>query len=264
MQHDRRQSLAALRRRLEAGTAVYGVQHNSGSAAVIELLGALGVDFVIIDGEHSAYGLTEIEALLRATEVAGVCGLVRVEGNDPHQIARVLDAGAVGVLVPHVTSVDECRRAVAAARYRPVGRRGKSGMSRAADWATVDWDDYAAWANTEPLVVPIIEDVEAVPNLEEIVRVDGVAVVALGPGDLSQGYGEPTRGLRCEPVAAALDELLGHAREHGRHVMTIPAPDMSGEFVTELVARGVRLVWWGADLTHLAHGWRDAIGRVDT
>jgi 2-keto-3-deoxy-L-rhamnonate aldolase RhmA len=158
------------------------------------------------------------------------------------------------VLVPHVLDAVDCRHAIAAARYPPGGTRGKSASSRVAGWGSQDWAPYERWAQTEPLVIPIVEDPEAA--IEEIVSVDGLELVALGPGDLSAAYGEASLGLRSERVSAALDALVEACRPRGIAVMTIPTPDMDAALVRELHARGATVSWYGGDLNHVAHLFR--------
>ena len=219
---------------------------------MVELLGLTGWDFVIIDMEHAAYTIRDVEAFVRAAEAVELAAFVRVLVNDEKLVMQALDAGAVGVLVPHVTNAAACAHAVAAARLRPYGIRGKTTSSRAAGWGTLDWSTYADWTNSETLIVPIIEDPEGVDSIEEIVRVEGLELVALGPGDLAIGYGEPTRGIRSTRVSAALDRLIAACRPIGVSVMTIPTPDMSPALVEELARRGATVAWYGGDLDHLA------------
>lgn len=228
------------------------MQHSSRSAAVVELLGLTGWDFVLLDMEHAAATIADVEELVRAAESVGLAALVRVLENDGKLIMQALDAGALGVLVPHVRGAGECARALAAARFPPLGVRGKSAASRGAGWGTVEWSTYERWVATEPLVVPIIEDAEGVESIEEIVAVPGLELVALGPGDLSAAYGEAALGLRSPSVSAALDRLVAACGPLGIAVMTIPTPDMNAEQVGELAGKGARVAWYGGDLSHLA------------
>ena len=243
--------LEGLKRKLASGELVLGMQHSSASPAVIELLGLTGWDFAIIDLEHAAVTIAEVEQLLRAAEAVDLAGFLRVLRNDDRLTMQALDAGALGVLVPHVRDAQDCAAALAAARFPPVGVRGKTASSRAAGWGVLDWGDYERWANAEPLVIPIIEDPEAVEAVEEIVAVPGLELVALGPGDLSAAYGEAALGLRAPRVEAALDRLLAACRPRGIAVMTIPTPDLDPAFVAELTRRGAAVCWYGGDLHHL-------------
>ncbi len=248
--------LTRLKAKLRARELVLGMQHSSGSAAVLELLGRCGFDFVILDMEHTAYSIALVEDLVRAAEAVGLVALVRVLHGDAHLIMQALDTGAQGVLVPHIRTRAECEAVVAAKRFQPLGVRGKTSASRAAGWGTREWSEYEQWANEETLVVPIIEDREAVGALEEILSVPGLELVAVGPGDLSQSYGEPEQGLRARPVMEALERTIAYCEPRGIGVMTIPAPDMSAELVRELVQKGARVIWYGGDLNHMGEHFR--------
>jgi len=253
---NRVETLARLKEKLRAGGLVLGMQHSSGSAAVVELLGLTGWDFVIVDMEHAPVTIADVEALVRAAEAVELPAFVRLVSNDEKLIMQALDAGAVGLLVPHVVDAASCRHAVTAARYPPDGIRGKSASSRVAGWGSGDWDAYERWAKTEPLVIPIVEDPEAVEVVEDIVAVPGLELVALGPGDLSAAYGEASLGIRSGRVSEALDRLVAACRPRGIAVMTIPTPDMNAAHVVELRARGAAVSWYGGDLNHLARLFR--------
>jgi 2-keto-3-deoxy-L-rhamnonate aldolase RhmA len=244
--------LARLKEKLGSGELVLGMQHSSGSPAVVELLGLAGWDFAIVDMEHASTTIAAVEELVRAAEAVELAAFVRVIRNDEKLIMQALDAGALGVLVPHVLDAETCSRAVLAARFPPLGTRGKTSSSRAAGWGLGEWAEYERWANTGPLVIPIVEDPDAVEAIEEIVAVPGLELVALGPGDLSAAYGEPALGIRSPRVSTALDRLVSACREHGIAVMTIPTPDLSPALVAELAHRGAPVSWYGGDLNHLA------------
>jgi 2-keto-3-deoxy-L-rhamnonate aldolase RhmA len=253
---NRIESLARLKAKMRAGELVLGMQHSSGSPAVVELLGLTGWDFVIVDMEHASLTIAQVEELFRAAEAVELPAFVRVIRNDEKLIMQALDAGAVGVLVPHVVDAVTCRHAVAAARYPPEGTRGKSASSRVAGWGGGDWAAYERWAQAEPLVIPIVEDPSAVVMIDQIAAVDGLELIALGPGDLSAAFGEASLGIRSEKVSAALDKLVEACRPRRIAVMTIPTPDMDAALVTELHRRGATVSWYGGDLNHLAKLFR--------
>jgi 2-keto-3-deoxy-L-rhamnonate aldolase RhmA len=241
-------ALSRFKQRLAAGELALGMQHNSDSAAIVELLGYTGFDFVILDMEHSGYSIGDVERLVRAAEAVELAAFVRVLHKDAHLIMQALETGAQGIMVPHVSTRADCEEAHRAVRYPPAGRRGKSAASRAARWGTADWGAYERWANEEVLLIPILEDREAVENMEEIVSVPGLEVVALGPGDLSHAYGAPGEGLSAEPVMDALRRLVGHCRERGLHTMTIPSDRVP---TAAVVDEGASVIWHGGDLNHV-------------
>ena len=191
-----------LKQKLESGKAVFGVMITFPSAPVVEMLGCLGFDWVLIDNEHGSITVENSEDLVRAAELSGIAPIVRPVGNKPEIIAPFLDRGAWGVQVPHVNTAAEAEAAVDAVKYYPEGHRGIFSRSRPAGYgfsgATAD---YVAEANRNTLVCLMLEEVEAINNLEELVTVEGVDVFFIGSGDLSQSMGYP--GQQTHPEVQA-------------------------------------------------------------
>lgn len=178
-----------MREKIAPGDTVKGVFVVTGTPANVEILGYAGFDFVVLDTEHAPNDIAEIEHLVRAAQVSGITAIVRVSKNDPALILRALDAGATGVLVPQVNSAGEARQAVQAAKYAPLGNRGIAGMVRAARYGFTPLSEYVSAANRRTLVIVQAEDKRAVENLDEILAVEGVDGVFVGPTDLSQSLG---------------------------------------------------------------------------
>ncbi len=181
-----------LKQKLESGKAVFGVMITFPSAPVVEMLGCLGFDWVLIDNEHGSITVDNSEDLVRAAELSGIAPIVRPVGNKPEIIAPFLDRGAWGVQVPHVNTAGEARAAVDAVKYYPEGHRGIFSRSRPAGYGfSGATGDYVKEANRNTLVCLMLEEVEAINNLEELVTVEGVDVFFIGSGDLSQSMGYP-------------------------------------------------------------------------
>lgn len=172
-----------------AGGPVSGVFVVTNAPASVEILGYAGLDYVVIDTEHGANDIAVVEHMVRAAEIGGLASLVRVTANDPKMILRALDVGASGILVPQVNSAAEAAQAVRAAKYGPQGERGLAGIVRAARYGFEPVKKYIADANDRTLVVVQIEDIKAVEALDEIVAVDGIDGLLIGPADLSQSMG---------------------------------------------------------------------------
>lgn len=189
----------------------------------IEVVSAAGPDFICVDAEHSQIGRELIENLIRAADVYRVPAMVRVPGHAPESIAGVLDAGAAGVLVPRVSTAAHASAAVAATRYPPVGERGV-GPGRAAGYG-YRIPDYLKNANDSLVLAIQIETAEGLANVEEIVAVEGVDVIFIGPGDLSVSINAlgPDGAPRLE---AAILEITQAARKAGKTVGIFrPSPD---------------------------------------
>lgn len=227
---------------LEANRFVIGSFVTIGAPAVAEVMGLAGFDFLIVDTEHGPLGIETAENMVRAVELAGAVPIVRVAENNPAAICRALDIGALGVQVPQVTTADDARRAVHAARYYPEGARGAA-MMRSARYSAVQPAGYFARANAETMVVLHCESVAAVDNLPEILQVEGVDVVFVGPFDLSQSLGVPGQVNLPEvqdTVARALDTIIASGVAAGTVALS-PA------HARLLIQRGVRYVTLSAD-----------------
>ena len=209
-----------LKHKLAAGQATTIIAPFASSAGLVELLGHQGFDGVFIDCEHGPSSWDDVEHMVRAAEVAGYSSVVRVDHNDAATITRALDRGAGGIQVPHVNTAAEATAAVQHAKYAPLGHRGWSG------WRTVFGEDmtgYAERANAETVVVVMLEEVEALANLDDILRVDHIDVFFVAPGDLAQSMGLP--GQTDHPrVIAAMEDALQRVRAAGRTSGTLTTP----------------------------------------
>jgi 4-hydroxy-2-oxoheptanedioate aldolase len=177
--------------KLKNGETVYGCFVRYPIAALVEVLGYCGWDFIVFDGEHGTIVPGDCEHMVRAAELQGVTPIVRVPVNQPNVILRFLDTGAQGLHVPMVRSAADAESAVQAVKYQPRGSRGLAAV-RAADYAQrIPFGQYVAHANAETLVVAHIETEDAVERLSDILRIDGLDVAFLGPTDLSNSLGFP-------------------------------------------------------------------------
>src|SRR5205814_8682133 len=164
-----------LKQRLHAGKAAFGVMCTFPSPAVVEMLGHLGFDWILLDNEHGSITVDTAEACIAAAELTGMAPIVRPVGNKPEIIAPFLDRGAWGVQVPHVNTAEEARAAVDAVKYGPEGHRGIFIGGGAADYGFGGTTgEYAVAANRETLVCVMLEEVEAIENLPDLVKVPGV------------------------------------------------------------------------------------------
>lgn len=171
------------------GGSAFGTFAMLGEPALVEMIGYAGLDFVLIDTEHSGNTTEQVGNLVRAAELSGITPIVRVTTNSHELILRALDAGAAGVLVPQVNTAAEAAAAVRAARYAPQGERGVAGVVRAARYGFVPMADYLKDSNRENLVITQVEHIDAVKNLESILAVEGIDGIFIGPTDLSQSMG---------------------------------------------------------------------------
>ncbi|MEX0758371.1 MAG: aldolase/citrate lyase family protein [Tistlia sp.] len=204
-----------LKQRLQADEPLVGCFVMLPSPGVVEMCGYAGFDFVILDQEHGAAGTESLENQIRAAEASGVSALVRIPEASPSMAQHALDAGAEGLLVPHITSAEVARQIVAAAHYPPQGARGMATTSRAGRHGTVTVDDHLKRSLERTLVMLQIEDRAVLPDVEEIAGMDGVDALFIGPADLSVSLGHPGNPGHPE-VAAEIDRIVATAKRVGR------------------------------------------------
>ena len=190
------------------------------SPGVVEILGHAGMDFVIIDQEHSPKSWDMVENMVRAAEVCGMAALIRVARIEEKEILQALEVGAVGIMVPFVETADDVRRAASALRYAPEGRRGTCTQSRAAGYSVnrSRFVEFARECNRELLLIGLIESRKGLDNIAEIVGVEpGLDMVFLGRSDLASDMGKP--GQAGDPaVEAASQKILATALAAGKQV----------------------------------------------
>jgi len=178
-----------LKERLKNNALTVGSWITIGHASIAEIMAGAGFDWLAVDMEHSAIELPQAQELIRTIELSSCVPLVRVGSNDKNIIKRVMDAGAHGVIVPMVNTVDDAINAVSAVKYPPAGTRGV-GLARAQGYG-LRFERYRGWVNKKSVVIAQIEHIEGVRNLEEILDVDGIDAIMVGPYDLSGSLGRP-------------------------------------------------------------------------
>src|SRR5262249_53000973 len=210
----------SLKHKLAAGHAATVVAPTAPSSGLVEVLGHMGFDGVFLAGEHGSSIWDQVEDMVGAADLAGYSSVVRVERNDAATITRALDRGASGVQVPHVNTRAEAEAAVQHVKFAPLGHRGWSGGRGAFG---VPMADYARHANAETLLAGMLEEVEALDNLNDILRVDNVDVFFVAPGDLAQSMGHPGETEHPE-VVGAIEDALRRIRAAGRVSGALTSP----------------------------------------
>ena len=230
-------------------------------AAVVELMGLAGYDFALIDIEHASLDYQTVENMIRAADMAGITPLVRVGQNHENVILRVMESGAHGVVVPHVIDGESAERAVRYTKYEPRGIRGISSMTRAARWSSVDFGEHVKNANEQTVVIPMVEDVEGIDNIEEILSVDGVDLVLLGPADLARAYGV-TSEKNPPAVRDAVEHAVAAAKRVGKPLgIAIYHPAFNRGY-HELVDMGVRFITYSTDAVVLLKAWKENLRKA--
>jgi len=205
------------------------------SANLVEYLGSLGFEAVMLDCEHSSASVERIEELARAARVAGIAAIVRPEKLDEALITRYLDCKVSGIMIPHVDDAVTAQRIVDAVRYALPN----------------SYEDI--------LIIAMLESAQAIANIDEILAVDGIDVFFIARVDLSKslGYGGDKRHPE---VRATVDRLISRIQAAGRHAGAAGDYDM----VSEIAAQGVRLVFVGTKnlLEPGARAYREMVSRA--
>ncbi len=194
-----------VRRKLADGERVYGLFCSVPAPSLVEMIGWAGYDFVVLDAEHTLLDPQTLENMIRAAQATGLTPFLRVAPHDTATMLRALDAGALGIVVPHVRTRADIESAVRAIHYAPAGMRSL-GAGRAAAYGLTDPIEHCRHAEAETMLIALVEDAEAVDSIDDILGGGGVDMVLPGVADLSQSLGVPWQ-LRHEAVLAALTRI---------------------------------------------------------
>jgi 4-hydroxy-2-oxoheptanedioate aldolase len=240
------------------GQTVFGVYIGVPAPEMVELAGYAGFDFVRIDVCHSAVDLPTVANMIRAAEASGITPMVRVD-NDPPLIAKVLEAGAMGLFIPDVSTPEKAKSVVDAVHFAPVGERGTFAAARMTRYGEISGGEYAKWSNEEILLGVQIESKEAADNLEKTLSVDGIDMIGSGRGDLANALG--LTGQKNHPSVLALEErIFETARKRGKAISVNLDP--TAKDFAETVAswkKKAQVITLGHDLTLLRKHFADAI-----
>lgn len=202
---------------LQAGQTQYGFWLGLCNPTAAEICGLCGYDWLLIDAEHAPNDLNSIQAQLRAIDNTPSHPIVRLVEGNTSLIKQVLDAGAQTLLIPMVETAEQAKQLVAAIHYPPKGVRGVgTALARAARWNLID--DYFADADREMCLLIQIESVQGLDNLDDILTIDGIDGVFIGPADLaaSMGYlGQPSHPDVISAVETAIEKILAAGKAAG-------------------------------------------------
>ena len=206
-------NLEKFKAKMALGRMCVGTVITLSDPAVSELAGDAGMDFTWIDAEHAPHTIESVMGHIMALRGTGCAPLVRVAWNDPVILKPVLDLAPAGVIIPMVCTADEAKRAVAACKYPPAGIRG-CGVRRGTKYGATDFGQYLQTSGSEPMVIIQIEHIDAVRNLDEILKVPGIDSICVGPCDLSASMGL-LHDNNCGEVNKVVDEICAKTKEAG-------------------------------------------------
>lgn len=242
-----------IKKRINAGETTIGSWLQIGHPAVMEYMSSYDFDWLTVDLEHTDITLETFSNLLRSSHGKNV--FARVRENDTLAIRQVLDAGASGVVIPLVRNAEEAKRAVMAAKFPPIGIRGFA-YFRANNYG-LDFDEYAKNANDRIVVIVMVETKETIENIDEILAVEGLDGVLIGPYDLSGSYGIP--GQTQSPIILnAMKLVVSACRAHGKPA-GIHQVGLDEQQIKNVFADGFSFVAVGMDNVFLGKGLKETM-----
>ena len=232
-----------LRQRLDAGQSILGYLLSMPSVQLVQILAQSGVDWLMIDMEHAPIGIESVAAMIAATAGTRATPIVRAPGPFSDMVKPALDCGAFGIAFPQIATRAEAEATVRAVRYQPAGRRGYGPTYAALRWGLPSLD-YLKTANAEILNIVLVESTDGVAALDDILAVDGIDIVAVARGDLSENLGvagQFSHPRLLEVVARAEDKILA------RKGVALGGIAFNPDEARAMIARGYRFVVLGSD-----------------
>ena len=232
-----------LKRLLQAGgTAIGTMVCDTRNPAIARALHVAGFDYFILDTEHGSYSLETVSDMMQMARLEGITPIVRVPDFSYPFLARTLDAGAMGVMVPRVKTHAQVEQIVAAVKYPPMGERGMMNARTNTDYRGMTIGEYGARANAETMVIVQVETREAVEDIDAILAVPGVDAALMGPADLSVSLG--TMDIEHPKVTEYIQQVVEAAKRRG-----LPSGTHVGDLhmLKTWQDRGMRLLMYSSD-----------------
>jgi len=236
---------------------------------IIEMLGYSGFDYVFIDTEHVPISSDQtLENLIRAAEASNIVPIVRVKENREHYIRNALEAGAKGVVVPHVATREDAEKAVKHARFPLRGIRGADPTVRSAKYKCGDfnWEAFIQQSNEEAMVIPLLEDKEFLDNLDGILSVEGLDAVSFGPTDYALSLGlNLLYDFNHPKIVSAFEAVIAGAKKRSLPILAAVNPP-TVEQSKKLSDMGVFFQLFNTDISIISGAFtalmRDVVSKV--
>lgn len=210
--------LNRFKQKLVDGDYVIGPFMKTSDPAFVEIAGYAGFDFAILDAEHGPVGIESMQNNIRAALVSGILPIIRVQDAQEVNIGKALDIGAFGVQVPQITNAKDAEKVVKAAKFYPNGSRGVCRFVRAAHYSAMNRYGYFRSADNN-LIILQLEGQEALKNIDEILAVQGIDILFIGPYDLSQSLGVPG-DVGNPKVIEQMEFIVDKAKEKNKIIGT--------------------------------------------
>ena len=250
---------AELKDRVQNGGIVYGTMISMGrNPRWGSAFSNFGIDYAIIDTEHSPRGRTDVADFIAAFSFSGVVPIVRIPIPDSHYVTMALDAGAQGILAPYCETVEEAKEVVGAAKWRPLKGELVRKAVDSGEFPSQATKEYLEARNRNNVCIVGIESVPAIENLENILKVGGIDAIFVGPNDLSITLGIPDQYDHPD-YEAALREIIAKCQAAGvptlMHHQTVP-------LTIKWLQEGARFVLYSSDARSMHNAYRDEFGAI--
>ena len=246
-----------VKKALKEGKVVIGATVTAANPDVAATLAGAGFDFLWIEMEHSPLTLETVRSMILATRGLKAMPFTRVPVNEPWMAKRVLDVGSLGVVFPFTSTRELAEQAVKSCKYPPQGIRGFGAAMAASRWG-MSGGDYAKFATEHVLVVVIIEQKQAIDNIEQIASVPGVDVLFIGVNDLSFSLG--VGGKTNDPIVEeAVNKVLAAGKKYN---VPVGYPAGNPVEINKRITQGFRFFQASSDLGMMAAGARDLLSKI--
>lgn len=222
---------------------VFGTFIKMNDPASVEIMGLAGFDFFVADSEHIARTNETMVNLIRASELTDITPIIRIKENSFSGILQAFDAGALGVQIPNIDTKEQALEVIKSAKLYPHGRRGFSPTTRSASYGFSNIEEYIKKSNEESLLVCHCETIESVNNLDEILSLEQIDVIFIGPMDLSQSLGiigQSEHPKLLENIDLIINKVLDSDKDVGLVVSKV-------EEAKKLIAKGVKYILLSSD-----------------
>ncbi|MGE4282890.1 MAG: HpcH/HpaI aldolase/citrate lyase family protein [Clostridia bacterium] len=246
-----------VKKMIKEGKTALGTFVKITDPASMEVLCMSGLDFVIVDNEHTSMSKETMVNLVRASEIYDVPCIIRVRESDPNQILQALDSGALGVQVPAINTVADAKSAAMSSKYKPEGNRGYTASQRAAGYGIIPPAEYAMKANENIMTICYCETKEALDNLDEMVKIEGIDVIFIGPYDLSQALGV-TGNPSHDIVQKAIEVIIEKTTKSGKQVGILAADGEQAKYYNQ---KGINFIVMNSDTSMIYKGVRQYISQ---
>lgn len=250
---------AELKATLKSGGRVFGTMLSlSRNPKWIPELANVGLDYVVIDTEHGARSRGELADFLTTLNTTGVVPIVRIPIPDSHYVTMIVDAGAQGILAPYCETVEEVKEVIGAAKWRPLKGDAVRRVVDTGEHISEDTRSYLEERNKNSVVIIGIESVRAVNNLEEILKVEGIDGIFVGPNDMSISLGIPDQYDKPE-YKDTVKKVIDASEAHGIPVLV---HHQTADLSSYWIEQGARFVLHTTDRRILAEGYRSDFKRL--